>query len=94
MTEEKKRIRVNFPAHLQGGVYSNNLVVGHTREEFILDFMMIAPPTGAINARVVVNPGHLKRIIAILKDNLQKYEAKYGEIKSAEEPKVRIGFQP
>jgi len=38
-----QEIKVNFPPNLQGGVYSNNMVVTHTKEEFILDFLMVAP---------------------------------------------------
>jgi hypothetical protein len=34
-----QEIKVNFPPNLQGGVYSNNMVVIHTKEEFILDFL-------------------------------------------------------
>jgi len=61
-----QEIKVNFPPNLQGGVYSNNMVVTHTKEEFILDFIMVAPPAGAVTARVIVSPGHMKRILAAL----------------------------
>ena len=54
--QEPKEIKINFPQDLQGGVYSNNMVVSHTKEEFILDFIMVAPPAGAVTARVIV--GH------------------------------------
>ena len=63
-------IKVNFPPNLHGGVYSNNMVVTHTKEEFILDFLMVAPPAGAVTARVIVSPGHMKRILAALQDNI------------------------
>lgn len=94
MPEEKQKIRINFPPHLQGGVYSNNLVVSHTREEFILDFMMVGPGAGAVTARVIISPGHMKRIAATVKEQLRKYEEKFGQIKTAEEPKAKLGFQP
>ena len=44
-------IKVNFPPELHGGVYSNNMVVSHTKEEFVLDFLMVAPPAGAVTAK-------------------------------------------
>jgi len=88
MDEEKKEIKVNFPEHLQGGVYANNMFVGHTKEEFIMDFIMVAPPFGTVTARVIISPGHLKRIISALQRNLKRYEDVFGEIKEAEEPKV------
>jgi hypothetical protein len=88
--QEPKEIKVNFPEKIQGGVYSNNMFVTHTKEEFILDFLMVAPPTGAVTARVIVSPGHMKRILKALQDNISKYENKFGTIEVAEEPKGRI----
>lgn len=86
MTNGPKEIKVNFPPSLHGGVYANNMVVTHTREEFILDFIMAAPPAGSVTARVVVSPGHMKRILASLKENITRFEQKYGEIPPGEEP--------
>jgi len=92
--QEQKRnaISVNFPPGLAGGVYCNNLRVVHTKEEFIIDFMMVAPPAGAVTARVIMSPGHFKRTIAALHDNLNKYESKFGSVEKGEEPKHQIGF--
>ncbi|VBB47840.1 conserved hypothetical protein [uncultured Desulfatiglans sp.] len=91
-TQPPKEVKINFPQGLYGGVYSNNMAVGHSREEFIMDFLMVAPPAGAVTARIIVSPGHMKRIAAALQDNLRKYEEKYGEIQQAEEPKPDIQF--
>ena len=90
---QQQEIKVNFPPHLQGGVYSNNMVVSHTKEEFIMDFMMVAPPVGTVMSRVIISPGHVKRMIRALQDNVQKYEARFGTIQAAEELKGNIGFQ-
>jgi hypothetical protein len=90
--QEPKEIKVNFPPELQGGVYSNNMFVTHTKEEFVLDFLMVVPPAGAVTARVIVSPGHMKRILEALRDNISKYEKKFGPIQVAEEPKAKIGF--
>ena len=90
-----KEIKVNFPDNLKGGSYCNLLFISHTKEEFILDFMMVAPPTGAVTSRVIMSPGHMKRTIAALQDNLKKYEKEYESIKEAPEPqtgKGKIGF--
>ncbi len=89
---EVKEIKVSFPQGLQGGVYANNMVVTHTKEEFILDFLMVVPPAGTVTARVIVSPGHMKRILGALRDNVSKYENTFGPIQIAEEPKGKIGF--
>jgi hypothetical protein len=66
------------------------MFITHTKEEFILDFLMVAPPAGSVNARVIVSPGHMKRILAALQDNISKYEKTFGAIQIAEEPKGKI----
>jgi len=71
------------------GRYSNNMFVSHTPEEFIIDWLLTSPAGTHLVSRVVVGPGHLKRIIAALAENLQRYEAKFGNVKSIE-PKDQV----
>lgn len=68
------------------GRYSNLLRITHTREEFILDFINVVPPQGVVTSRITTSPGHMKRIVQALQENLQKYEATYGEVRQAAEP--------
>ena len=68
------------------GRYSNLLRITHTREEFILDFINVVPPQGAVTARLITSPGHLKRIIRALQVNVQRYEEAFGVILEAPEP--------
>jgi hypothetical protein len=91
MPEEQKELKIYFPNEMKGGQYANNMIVAHTKEEFILDFLMVAPPEGAVNARIIVSPGHMKRISEAIQDNIAKYEKHFGQIKRAEEPKI-VGF--
>jgi hypothetical protein len=91
--QEKKGVSVSFPEHLRGGVYCNNMVVSHTKEEFIMDFMMVGPPGAVVTARVIMSPGHMKRTITALASNLARYEKDIGVISEAKEPETRsIGF--
>jgi len=78
--QNNQEMQINFPPEVQRGVYANQMVVTHSQEEFMLDFILAAAPTGIVNARVVVSPMHAKRIAAVLLDNLSKYEARFGEI--------------
>ena len=84
----EKQIRVEMRKELAGGVYANSLRITHTPEEFVLDFIMIAPPAGDVTARVITSPGHMKRIVAALQENMTRYEEKYGKIK---QPTARQG---
>lgn len=75
------------------GVYSNMASISHTQEEFVLDFLNVFPPAGTLNSRVIVSPGHMKRIVAALADNLAKYEAQFGAVKPSDAPTTHpIGF--
>jgi len=78
--QNKQEMQINFPPEVQRGVYANQMVVTHSQEEFMLDFILAAAPAGIVNARVVVSPMHAKRIAAVLLDNVAKYEARFGEI--------------
>jgi len=86
MGDQKQEIKLHFPEALQGGVYSNRILVTHTKEEFIVDFMMVAPPSGAVTARVIMSPGHVKRTIRALQENVSTYESQFGEITEEEAP--------
>ena len=68
------------------GRYANLVRISHTREEFILDFINMVPPQGAVTARVIMSPGHLKRLIGALSTNLRLYEKNHGQIREAPEP--------
>jgi hypothetical protein len=89
---QQQQLQIKADDKALQGVYSNAMQVAHTSEEFVLDFMNVFPPAGTLNARIIVSPGHLKRMVAALADNLTKYEANFGKIKAAEEP-GEIGFK-
>ncbi len=96
MAEEHKgkqqQIKIHFPKELVGGAYANNLLVQHSHDEFILDFLMIVPPTGTVTSRVISSPAQIKRIAAALQENIEKYEQKYGTIPVPEMPKGQIDY--
>jgi hypothetical protein len=60
------------------------MVVTHTKEEFVMDFLMIMPPSGAVTSRVIVSPSHMKRIVQALQENIQRYEDEFGIIQMSE----------
>ncbi|MBI1950143.1 MAG: DUF3467 domain-containing protein [Acidobacteria bacterium] len=64
------------------GTYSNNMLVSHTPEEFIIDWLLNSPAGMHLVSRVIISPGHVKRVIAALTDNLQKYEMNFGSVRS------------
>lgn len=87
------QIQVKVTDEVLKGVYANMLQVGHSAEEFILDFMNVYPPAGILTSRVVVSPAHMKRILAALQDNLKRYEDAFGTIEAGNAPAHKVGFR-
>src|SRR4051812_36067180 len=79
--EPQKNVNIKITDEILKGVYSNMMMVAHNKEEFVLDFMAMYPPSGIVNARVITSPSHVKRIVTALNENIKKYEAQFGKIK-------------
>ncbi|MBZ9578651.1 DUF3467 domain-containing protein [Patescibacteria group bacterium] len=90
--QEKKQIKIKARDEDLKGIYSNLMQIIHTKEEFILDFFLASPPQGILASRVIMSPGHLKRMIKALQESITKYEDKFGKIEEAEVPERGIGF--
>jgi hypothetical protein len=74
------------------GVYSNAMRVTHAKEEFVLDFFLTFPPAGTLSSRVILSPGHLKRMLKALQESVVKYEGQYGKIEESDTPEQKLGF--
>jgi len=89
---QQNQIQIKVSDEVLAGKYANAMQVAHKKEEFVMDFININPPQGIINSRVITTPGHMKRIVAALRENLERYEKTFGKIEEAEAPKNEIGF--
>lgn len=78
--QNQQQVQIQLPPEVQRGVYANNMVVSHTQEEFILDFILVTPPVGTVNARVIVSPSHAKRIAQAMLENISRYEEHFGKV--------------
>jgi len=92
--QQPKGIKIKAKDEQLIGVYSSLMQVAHTKEEFILDFFMVLPPQGVLVSRVIMSPGHIKRMLRALEENIAKYEEKFGKIEEAATPEApTIGFR-
>lgn len=80
------QIPIKIPEDVLKGAYANQMVVRHSREEFVLDFIHLCPPEGVVAARIVVSPAHMKRMVAALAENLARYEKAHGAVQPAAPP--------
>jgi hypothetical protein len=76
-----QQMQIKAPDEALKGVYSNAVQISHTAEEFVLDFMDLFPPVGILSSRIIVSPGHVKRILAALSQNIKNFEEQFGQIK-------------
>ena len=83
---DERELHIKIPEDVLRGVYANQMVVRHGREEFVIDFINVCPPEGIVNARVVVSPGHLKRMVSALTENLGRYEQRFGAVTISDPP--------
>jgi hypothetical protein len=80
-TQQRTEIQINTGDDILRGKYSNNMIASHSADEFILDWLLNSPSGVHLVSRIIVTPSHVKRIIHVLKDNLDKYEKQFGSIK-------------
>lgn len=101
MAEEKKnpqnqnQINIELSEEIAEGIYSNLAMIAHSNSEFVVDFIRLMPgvPKARVKSRIIITPEHAKRLLAALKENIEKYEATFGPIKRTDEmPKFPMNF--
>jgi len=82
--EQPQQIPINTGDAMSRGSYSNSMLVTHNPEEFLIDWLLNSPNGVHLVSRVVVSPGHVRRIIDALSENLRKYEDRFGPVRTIE----------
>lgn len=77
------QLQIQLRPEMADGKYSNLAMIGHGPNEFIIDFIFAAPgmPQAPVVSRMIMSPENAKQLMYALTDNVQKYEAQFGEIK-------------
>lgn len=83
MAENKKELKIEIPPEVASGHYSNLAIITHSPNEFYIDFVSVAPnlPQARVQSRIIMTPENVKNLLFALRDNLQKYEKNFGEIR-------------
>lgn len=82
--KQQKQIHINTADDLSRGRFSNSMLITHSPEEFIIDWLLNSPSGTHLVSRIIVSPGHVKRMILALNDNMTKYEQKFGKVTAIE----------
>ncbi len=86
----QRSLQIELPADLEA-VYANFVLITHSPSELILDFARVLPnvPKARVYARILMTPMNAKLLHRALGENLEKFEEKFGEIKTPDQ-----GFEP
>lgn len=89
-----QQINIELSEDTAEGMYANLVMIAHSSEEFILDFIRVMPglPKAKVKGRVIITPQHAKRLLRALADNIDRYERSHGEIVERTGPDEPIQF--
>ena len=78
----ENQLNIELSAEVAEGTYSNLAVITHSHSEFIVDFINMMPgvPKAQVKSRIILTPQHAKRLMKALQENINKFEANFGEI--------------
>ena len=87
-TPGEPQLNIELDETIAEGSYSNLVMIAHSAEEFILDFIRVMPglPKARVKSRIIVSPSHAKRLLHALADNIERYERSHGEIQEPSAP--------
>lgn len=90
-TKPKQEVKIELTPEIAAGHYANLAIISHSANEFYLDFINMAPnmPQARVQSRIIMTPENMKNLMFALRDNVQKYEKLFGEIR----PKTPAGGQ-
>ncbi|GIV61625.1 DUF3467 domain-containing protein [Rhodocaloribacter litoris] len=90
----QSHLNIELSEEVAEGVYANLVMIAHSSEEFILDFIRIMPgvPKARVKSRIIITPHHAKRLLHALADNIEKYEQAHGDIEEhVSMPPIQFG---
>lgn len=78
-----QQINVQVDEKVAEGIYSNLALIAHSPAEFFIDFARMVPgsPKASVHARIIMTPAHVKFLHNALKENIERFEKQFGEIK-------------
>jgi len=83
----ERKMQITADNETRRGHYSNLALISHRKEEFIVDFLFLDPQgqttsegKAMLASRVILNPGHMKRLYQAIGENIERYEKNFGKI--------------
>jgi len=94
--QKGQQINIELGEKEAEGIYSNLAIITHSPAEFIIDFTRIVPGVqkAKVHARIITTPQHAKMLLNAIKDNIEKFEKRFGEIQIETPANQHFGFVP
>ena len=92
--QKQDKLNIELTEEIAEGIYSNLAIISHSNSEFVLDFIKVMPglPKAKVKSRIMMTPQHAKRLMRALQDNINKFEAQFGQVKEMEGPSFPMNF--
>ena len=92
--EADEPLNIELSEKIAEGEYSNLVMIGHSKEEFILDFISMMPgvPAARVKSRIIITPMHAKRFFRALGENLERFEDANGPIPDSDRDTLTMEF--
>ena len=80
---QNQQLDIELHEDIAEGVYCNLAMIGHSNAEFVIDFIRMMPgvPKAKVKSRIIMTPEHTMRFLNALKENLERYQESFGDIK-------------
>ena len=91
---QPQQINIELGEKEAEGIYSNLAIITHSPAEFVIDFTRVVPgvPKAKVLSRIITTPQHAKMLMRALKENIDKFEARFGEINIDAQSTPQFGF--
>lgn len=92
---DQNQINIELGEDMAEGVYSNLAMIAHSNSEFVIDFIRLMPgvPKAKVKSRIIMTPEHAVRFLAALKENIERYQESFGDIKDQSDyGKIPLNF--
>jgi hypothetical protein len=95
LPEGAQQLQIELGEKEAEGIYSNLAIITHSPAEFIIDFTRVTPgvPRARVHSRIIMTPQHFKLLMGAMRDNLERFENQYGEVRVDNQGDHPFGFR-
>ncbi len=77
--DAKQSIKLLVNPDVQKGIYSNVALIHHTKNEYIMDFLLQIGGEAQLVSRIILSPDHMKALRKAIDQNIEKYENEFNK---------------